>query len=304
MGDEPAALRPDSSWKHEGTTVLGSFLIFLREGIEGSMIIAIMCAYLASAGRRDLFRWVFAGVGAALAGATLAGVALYAVAKDAFIDSTAQTWFETGTFLLAVVVLTYMTFWMKGHSRSLSTTLKAQMGATMAGGSAVALSTLAFVTVGRESVETVIFLLAIAFKNSALSLLLGAVLGLAISLSISLAIYRMGAKINLKRFFTVVGAALMIVSAGLLANAVQNLQELGVLPGGGALWNTSGLLSDDSTLGDVLHGLLGYAAAPSLLQVVAWVAFLAVGLWAFLNQPAAPRSPRALPGRGGQSAHA
>lgn len=284
--------------------MLGSFLIFLREGIEGSMIIAIMCAYLATAGRRDLFRWVFAGAGAALVAATLGGIALYAVAKDAFINSTAQTWFETATFLLAVVVLTYMTFWMKGHSRSLSTTLKAQMGAAMAGRSAVALAALAFVTVGRESVETVIFLLAIAFKSSALSLLLGAALGLAVSLSVSLAIYRMGARINLKRFFTLVGAALMIVSAGLLANAVQNLQELGVLPGGRALWNTSGFLADDSNLGDVLHGLLGYAAAPSLLQVVAWVAFLCVGLWAFLNQPGAARPPRSLAGSGGRNVHA
>jgi high-affinity iron transporter len=267
--------------------MLGSFLIFLREGIEGSMIIAIMCAYLAGAGRRDLFRWVFAGVGAALVCSAVAGVALYAVAKDAFINSDAQTWFETGTFLLAVVVLTYMTFWMKQHSRTLSQTLKAQMNAAIAGGSAFALTMLAFVTVGREAIETVIFLLAIAFKSSALSLVIGAVLGLAISLSASFAIYRMGVKLNLKRFFTIVGAGLMIVAAGLLADAVQNLQELGVLPGGGqAVWNTSRFLSDDSTLGDVLHGLLGYAAAPSLLQLVVWALFLGAGLYAFLGRRA------------------
>src|SRR5579871_3292973 len=163
--------------------MLGSFLIFLREGIEGSMIVAIMCAYLAGAGRRDLFRWVFLGVGGALAGSALVGAAIFALVKDSFINSTAQTWFETGTFLLAVVVLTYMTFWMKQHSRTLSATLKQQMSVAVTGGSAFALSALAFVTVGRESVETVIFLLAIAFKSSAVSLLIGAILGLAISLS-------------------------------------------------------------------------------------------------------------------------
>ncbi|HWE62126.1 MAG TPA: FTR1 family protein [Chloroflexota bacterium] len=273
--------------------MLGSFLIFLREGIEGSMIVAIMCAYLAGAGRRDLFRWVFAGVGAALAASLMAGVALYAIAKDAFINSTAQTWFETGTFLLAVVVLTYMTFWMKRHSRTLSATLKAQMNAAVTGGSAFALAALAFVTVGREAIETMIFLLAIAFQSSALSLAMGAVLGLAVSLSISFAIYRMGTRINLKRFFTVVGAGLMVVAAGLLADAVQNLQQLNVLPGGGhALWDTSRVLSDDSNLGDVLHGLLGYAATPSLLQVVVWALFLLLGLVAFLGRPTI-RLPRA-----------
>jgi high-affinity iron transporter len=277
--------------------MLGSFLIFLREGIEGSMIVAIMCAYLAGAGRRDLFRWVFAGVGAALAASLLGGVALYAVAKDAFIGSTAQTWFETGTFLLAVVVLTYMTFWMKRHSRTLSATLKAQMSVAVTGGSAFALSMLAFVTVGREAVETMIFLLAIAFQSSALSLIAGAALGLAISLSISFAIYRMGTKLNLKRFFTIVGAGLMVVAAGLLADAVQNLQELGALPGGGrALWDTSHFLSDDSNLGDVLHGLLGYAAAPSPLQVAVWALFLIAGLALFLGRP-----PIKLPRSGGHT---
>jgi high-affinity iron transporter len=270
--------------------MLASFLIFLREGIEGSMIISIMCAYLAGAGRRDLFRAVFVGVAAALALSALIGVAMYAVAKDAFIGSDAQTWFETGTFVLAVVVLTYMTFWMKAKSRSISSSLKAQMNAAVAGGSAFALTVLAFVTVGREAIETAIFLLAIAFKNSASSLLVGAFGGLALALALSIAIYRLGVRINMRRFFSVVGSALMIVAAGLLADAVQNLQELGVLPGGGAtLWNTSRILSDDSNLGDVLHGLFGYAATPSALQVAVWAVFLAVGLRLFLAGPVLQR---------------
>jgi high-affinity iron transporter len=270
--------------------MLASFLIFLREGIEGSMIISIMCAYLAGAGRRDLFRPIFAGVLAALATSALVGVALYLVAKDAFIGSTAQTWFETITFVLAVVVLTYMTFWMKAKSRNISSSLKAQMNAAIAGGSAFALTVLAFVTVGREAIETAIFLLAIAFKNSAFSLLLGAVGGLSVALALSFAIYRLGMRINMRRFFTIMGSALMIVAAGLLADAVQNLQELGVLPGGGAtLWNTSRILSDDSNLGDVLHGLFGYAASPSALQIAVWAIFLAIGLRFFLAQTTGPR---------------
>lgn len=266
--------------------MLGSFLIFLREGIEGSMIVTIMCTYLAAAGRRDLFRWVFLGVGAALLASSLGAVALYAVVKDGFIDSTAQAWFETGTFVLAVVVLTYMTFWMKRNARHISSSLKSQVNAAVSGGSAVALALLAFVTVGREAVETVIFLLAIAFRNSPQEMLAGAVIGLAIALAASFAIYRLGLRLNLKRFFTVVGAALMVVAAGLLANAVENLQSLHALPGGQGLWNTGNLVPEDSTLGDILHGLLGYAASPTALQVAAWALFLVVGLAAFFGPPA------------------
>jgi len=275
--------------------VLGSFLIFLREGIEGSMIVAIMCAYLTAAGRRHLFRAVFLGVGAALLASSLGAVGLYVAIKDSFIGSTAQTWFETGTFVLAVIVLTYMTFWMKRNARHLSATLKSHVTAAVSGGSAVALAMLAFVTVGREAVETVIFLLAISFQNSALQMLAGALAGLAISLAISVAVYRLGIRLNLRRFFTVVGAALMVVAAGLLANAVQNLQELRVLPGAGyGLWNTGGIVPEDSTLGDILHGLVGYAAAPTALQVLVWALFLGFGLLFFLGNPLAGKQSRAV----------
>jgi len=248
------------------------------------MIISMMCAYLAATGRRDLFRWVFMGTGAALAGSSMAGVGLYLVAKDSFINSTAQTWFETAVFVVAVVALTYMTFWMRGHARSLRKDLGARMGAAVAGGSAFSLAVIALVTVGRESLETVIFLLATAFKSSALSLVVGALAGLALALALSIGIYGLGLRLNLRRFFVVLGAALMVAAAGLLADAVQNLQSLGVLPGSSqVLWNTGGILQDDSGLGDVLHGLIGYASSPSLLQVIAWALFLVVGLVFFLG---------------------
>ncbi|HEY8286608.1 MAG TPA: FTR1 family protein [Chloroflexota bacterium] len=272
--------------------MLASLLIFLREGIEGSMIVTIMCTYLIKAGRPDLVRVVLLGSLAALTCSAVAGVALYALARDSFINSTVQVWFETGTFVVAVVVLTYMTFWMRRNSRSLSGDLKARMGEAIAGGSAFGLASLAFVTVGRESIETVIFLLAIAFKSSWASLLSGALLGLGLAAVISIAVFRMGIRLNFKRFFNVMGALLMVVAAGLLADAVQNLQELGVLPGGSlTVWDTTRLLPDNSNLGDILHGLVGYASSPSLLQVLVWALFLSVGLAVFFHRPTAPSRP-------------
>jgi high-affinity iron transporter len=264
----------------------GSFLIFLREGIEGSIICTILLTYLAAGGRRDLFRWVMAGATVAIAVSAVVGAGLYLLVKSSFVGSQQQTWFETATFGLAVVVLTYMTFWMKRHARRLSADLRSRVDAAVAAGSALALFTAALVTVGREALETSIFMVAIAFQNTAIHLVVGAAGGLLVALATAVGIYRLGLRLNIARFFTVVGAALMVVAAGLLANMVENLQSLDVLPGADFhIWNTGSMIADSSILGDVLHGLLGYAASPTALQVMTYIVFLAVGLTAFLRRP-------------------
>lgn len=278
--------------------MLGSFLIFAREGIEGTLICAILLMFLGAAGRRELFRWVFAGAGAAAGLAAAIGVVLWIASRDAFVGSDAQAWFETVVFGVAVVILTYMTFWMRRHARTMGRELRDKASGAVSHGSGLAVAAIAFVTVGREAVETVIFLLAIAYQSSPLQLGIGAALGLAVSLGISLAMYRLGFRVNLGRFFTIVGSLLMVVAAGLLSNAVQNLQELGALPGRSmTVWNMRGVLPDDSGVGDVLHGLLGYSAAPTLLQLLLWGSFLGVGLTAFLrparSTPPRPRAPAA-----------
>jgi len=274
----------------------GSFLIFLREGIEGSIICAILLTYLAAGGRRDLFRWVLAGAGVAVAVSALVGGGLYLTVKSSFVGSQQQTWFETATFGLAVVVLTYMTFWMKRHARRLSVDLRSRADAAVAAGSALALFMAALVTVGREALETSIFMVAIAFQNTAVHLVVGAAGGLLVALATAVGIYRMGLKVNIARYFTVVGAALMVVAAGLLANMVENLQSLDVLPGADFhIWNTGGMIADSSLLGDILHGLLGYAASPTALQLMTYIIFLAVGLTAFLRRPKTRRAPWRAP---------
>jgi high-affinity iron transporter len=264
--------------------VVGSLLIFAREGLEGTLICSILLAYLASAGRRDLFRYIFVGAGSAVVLATVMGIVLWIASRQAFIGSTSQQWFETAVFAVAVAVLTYMTFWMRRHSRNLGRNLRAKVSGAVSGGSGIALGLVAFVTVGREAIETVIFLLAIAYQSSPFQLVIGAVIGLAIALAVSLAMYRVGLRINLGRFFAIVGSLLMVVAAGLLADGVQNLQKLGVLPGGSmTLFDVSRTLPDDAGVGDVLHGLVGYSAAPTALQATIWGAFLIVGLTLFLR---------------------
>ena len=263
--------------------MLATLVIFLREGVEASMIIAILLAYLNRIGRREHFRDVFIGVGAALLLATSGGVAAYLTIRS-YDGSRAQTIFETVTYLVAATVLTYMTFWMRKHARSLSKELRARADAALDGRARWGLGLLAFQAVGREGLETVVFTLAIIFSTSTAGALSGAVIGLAGSLGIAFVIYRLGHKLNLARFFTVIGVLLMVFAAGLLADAVENLQQLGWLPVLDApMWHSARLLSEDSALGDVLHSFFGYSDAPTPMQVLIYAGYLSVVVLVYLD---------------------
>ncbi len=151
--------------------MLATLVIFLREGVEASMIIAILLAYLNRSGQRQHFRDVFAGVAAALVLAAAGGVIAYQTIRS-YDGSRVQTIFETVTYLLAAGVLTYMTFWMRSHARGLSFDLRARADMAISRGARTGLALLAFQAVGREGLETVVFTLAIAFSTTQRSAIL------------------------------------------------------------------------------------------------------------------------------------
>jgi high-affinity iron transporter len=271
--------------------VIPTFVIFLREGIEASMIVAILLAYLDKIGQRRHFRDVFIGVASAMILVLGGGVAAYLVIKQ-YEGSTVQTIFETVTYLMAASVLTYMTFWMQSHSRTMSADLQRRSQEALNGRARFGLGILAFQAVGREGIETMVFTLAIVFASSTQAatpahghgLLLGAILGLAVALAVAYVIFKLGRRINLGLFFRIIGVILMVFAAGLLADAVENMQQLGWLPFlGHTLWNTTGFLSEQSSLGDVFHSLLGYAAQPTVLQLIVWVTFVSVSATLFIR---------------------
>jgi high-affinity iron transporter len=191
-------------------------------------------------------------------------------------------------------VLTYMTFWMRRHARSLSSELRSRAQAALDGKARWGLGLLAFQAVGREGLETVVFTLAILFSTSPAGAVSGAAIGLAGSLVIACVIYRLGHKLNLGKFFTVIGVLLMVFAAGLLADAVENLQELGWLPVlDQSLWHTGRLLSEDSAFGDVMHSFFGYSDAPTALQILVYVGYLGIAIAAYLGLRTRLRSRRA-----------
>jgi high-affinity iron transporter len=288
--------------------MVATFVIFLREGIEASMVVAILLASLDRLGQRRHFRDVFAGVAAAMVLVSAGGVAAYLTIKT-YAGSRAQTIFETVTYLVAAALLTYMTFWMRNHAPSLSGELNERARAALDGKARWGLRLLAFQAVGREGLETMVFTLAIVFATSTHGALAGGAGGLVVSLAVAFAIYRLGKKINVAVFFTVVGALLMIFAAGILVDAVENLQQLGWLPIlTHPMWNTSHVLNENSALGDVFHSFFGYADSPTVGQGVVYVTYLAAAIGAFvgLRRPRRPRTETLPEGRrspSGQSSH-
>ncbi|MDA8076850.1 MAG: FTR1 family protein [Actinomycetota bacterium] len=271
--------------------MLATFVIFLREGVEASMIVAILLAYLDRIGQRQHFRDVLLGVGAAIVLMLGGGVAAYLLLTT-YAGSRVQTIFETGTFLLAAAVLTYMTFWMQHHARLLSSELRSKAEQALDGRARWGLGLLAFQAVGREGLETMVFTLAIVFASHGKGVIAGGAGGLAVALAIAFVMYRLGRRIDVGRFFTVVGALLMVFAAGILADAVENLQQLRWLPVVGPhLWNTTGTLSESSSIGDVFHTFFGYADRPTAAQLGVYVVYLAVTIALFSRGRRTQRKP-------------
>jgi high-affinity iron transporter len=272
--------------------MIATFVLFLREGLEASLIVSILFAALRQLGQMQKARAVWIGVVLAIVSSLLGGFALYLTIHD-YVGSTFQTIFETITYLVAVVLLTTMTFWMQKHSRSLKRDITAKMSVA---GSGFALGLLAFTTVGREGIETAVFTLAFAFKTNATLLLLGAFLGLLASVGLCVLIYRLGYRLDFRIFFRVMGILLLIFAAGLLGNAIQNMQELGWLSMGTTpLWNTAHILAEDSVVGDILHTFLGYAEAPTVLQSLFYIGYLLIVGSIFFRLTRKPGSGKPLP---------
>lgn len=256
--------------------MVATFIIFLREGIEASMIAAILAAYLTKIGERRSIRLVIAGMVSAAALAAAIGAGIYAAVQE-WADTRAQTIFETCTYVLAAVLLVVMALWMGRHARHLSSELRSQADGALSRGERRGFFLIAFQATLREGIETCVFTLAIVFGPSGKGALLGAGIGLAAALLLALAIFKAGVKVPLPRFLNVVGNLLVAFGAGLAADAIGNGQSLGWLPVlNRPLWNSSGLVTDSSSVGDILHSFLGYAAQPTMLQLLGWVTYLII----------------------------
>lgn len=255
--------------------MLSTLVIVFRESLEAALIVTIVLA--ASRGIVGRTKWVGAGVAAGVVGAGL--LALVAGRLAEALDGVGTEVFNALALLLAVGMLGWHQIWMTTHGAELAGQSKAVGHAVRAG--AKPLSALAIVTgiaVLREGSETVLFLFGIAVDGEVgvLQMLEGGVLGVALAALLGTLLYLGLLRIPLRQVFRITGLLLLLIAAGLAAQAAAFLVQAGWLPPlGYDIWNTSGILPQDHPLGVLLHVLVGYVARPEGIQVLAYAVTLA-----------------------------
>ncbi len=269
--------------------MLANFLIGLREGLEASLVVSILVAYLVRTGRRDALALVWAGVGIAV-GMSLAFGALLTFGS-AELSFRHQELLGGGLSILAVGFVTWMVFWMRRTARQLKGELEGRVQAALvAGGSTLAL--VALLAVGREGLETALFLWAAAqAAGSGATPLAGATLGLLVAVALAYGLYRRSVKLNLATFFSSTGILLVVVAAGVLSYGVHDLQEAGVLPGLTSLaFDVSAQVPPDSWYGTLLRGTVNFTPATTVLQALAWIAYVVPVLVLYVRPQKRPAS--------------
>lgn len=269
--------------------MLANYLIGLREGLEATLVVSILVAYLVKTGHRDRLGPVWLGVGSAVV--LSIGVGALLTFTSSSLSFTAQERFGGIMSLVAVGFVTWMIFWMRRTARFLKTELHGKLDAALLMGT-LALTVTAFVAVAREGLETSLFLWAAAQSTgSGPTPIAGASLGILTAVVLGYLLYRRAVSINLARFFTWTGAGLIIVAAGVLAYGVHDLQEAGDLPGLTSLaFDVSSAIPPDSWYGAVLKGVFNFSPATTWLEAAAWLLYVVPVMVLFFRPAPAPRA--------------
>jgi high-affinity iron transporter len=265
--------------------VFANYLIGLREGLEAALVVSILVAYLVKSDRRELLPRIWTGVAIAVAISLSFGALLTFGPRGLTFE--AQELIGGTLSIIAVCFVTWMVFWMAGAARSLSGKLRRQLD-DAAGRGGWSLTVVALLAVGREGLETALFLWAAtqatsSGAHSTTKPLIGAALGIATAVAIAYLIYRGALKLNLNLFFTWTGAFLILVAAGVFAYGIHDLQEAGFLPGLNNLaFDVSSAIPPSSWYGTVLKGTLNFSPATTKFQLTGWLLYAIPTMTLFL----------------------
>ncbi|WP_407792085.1 FTR1 family protein (plasmid) [Streptomyces sp. L7] len=263
--------------------MFANFLIGLREGLEASLVVGILVAYLCRSGHRRGLGAIWIGVAAAVAVSVGFGTLLYFGARE--LADRVEPLFAGALGVVAVGFVTYMVFWMRRAARHIRAELEDKLDVAIRVG-VLALAATAFVAVVREGLETALFLWSNMRTNTGggAAPLAGAVLGLVAAVALEYLLYRSVVRINLARFFRITGILLVIVAAGVLAGSVGDLQEGGALPGSNAIaFDVSAAVSENSWYGVLLKSVIGFHARTTWLMLSAWIVYLIPVLLLFIR---------------------
>ncbi|CAB4701443.1 MAG: high-affinity Fe2+/Pb2+ permease [Actinobacteria bacterium] len=267
--------------------MLGNFLIGLREGLEASLVVSILVAYLIKTDRRHLLPQIWVGIAAALGVCTAVTVGLGLLERQLTFKS--QELIGGVLSIVAVGFVTWMIFWMAGAARTMSAELRGQVDRA-ADGSRWGLVLVAVLAVGREGLETTLFLYTATRQatsggeTSTAEPIIAAALGIATAVVLGYLMFRGALSINLTVFFRWTGAFLVIVAAGVLAYGIHDLQEAGVLPGLNTLaFDVSEQIPPGSWYGTLLKGVFNFSPATTVLEAAAWVLYAVPTMALFLG---------------------
>ncbi len=270
--------------------MFANFLIGLREGLEAALVVGILVAYLVKTGRRDLLLPLWSGV--ALAAAISLGFGAALTYGPRGLTFEAQEAIGGTLSIVAVGLITWMIFWMAHTARHLKADLTSRLDSAVEGGR-WAIVLMALLAVGREGLETALFLWAGAqATGESTRPLLGAVLGLALAVVLGWLVYRGAVRLDLRLFFSWTGIALVVIAGGVLAYGVHDLQEAGILPGLHSLaFDVSEQVPPSSWYGTLLKGVLNFSPATTWLEAAAWLLYVVPTLTFFVRTVwfAAPR---------------
>jgi FTR1 family protein len=270
--------------------LIPTLVITLREGLEASLIVGIVAAFLVKEGRPDALRTMWIGIAGAVAVCAAVAIGLRYAGQQ--LPQREQEGLETVVGLIAVAMITYMIVWMRKHARGLSSTLRSEAANALATGSAIAIAAMAFLAVLREGFETSVFLLAVfqdATDTAAAGF--GAILGLLIAIALGYGIYRGGVQLNLSRFFRFTGIVLVLVAAGLLATSLHTAHEAGWFNSlQSQAIDLTWLVQPGTVIGSLLTGMLGLQPSPTVGEAIAYLVYaIPMGiyvLWPQRSQPA------------------
>ncbi|MGW1500129.1 iron uptake transporter permease EfeU [Streptomyces mirabilis] len=269
-----------------------SFLIGLREGLEAGLIVSVLVATLVRSDQRARLPHVWTGVAAAIGLSMSFGAVLTFTAAN--LPGKSQEAFGGTLSLVAVVFVTAMVFWMRRSARTFSGEIKQKVTAALGMGAGVLIAT-SFLAVGREGLETALFLWTTAqAAGSSSGPLAGAAVGLLIAAALCWGLYRRVLHINLTRFFSITGAVLIVIAAGVLGYGMRDLQEATVIPGGTSYaFDLSAYLDPASWYVTVVQGTLNLTPQMTWLQVGVYGAYLAIVMTLFVRgvRGAAPAKP-------------
>lgn len=254
-------------------------MIALREGLEASLIVGILIAYVVKIGRTNALRYIWAGVSLAIAFSLGIGAVLSLTSHS--LPPRFEPIFAGTTALGAVALVTWMVFWMRKSAHRLKTDLHESLAQAIG---PVAMTAAAFLAVSREGIETSIFLYTNAKAAGANSSpLIGLLIGFVAAIILGWAVYNRAIHLDLGKFFAITGVGLIVVAAGVLSHGVGDLEE-SFNDHPAIAFDVHRLIGEGSVLGHLLSGTIGFSSITTVLQAISWTLYLGVVLSLYLRK--------------------